>query len=104
MAKVSDLIAHKRRVQWRCCVCYAAGPLHLMMVWEVCGDISLANRRPPCKLCPGRVKFVDVTSIWGKPLDTIRETDEAFWEYGERERAKLQALGWRVEMGKWVAP
>lgn len=70
------------------------------------GDYTLNNRRPPCRVpgCPGRVRFVDATSMWPRSLDTITDRDAAWWAYCEAERARLYALGWWLEMGKWKPP
>lgn len=70
------------------------------------GDYSLANRRPPCRVpgCPGRVRFVDMTSVWPRSLDTITDRNAAWWNYSAAEKARLYALGWWLEMGKWRPP
>lgn len=70
------------------------------------GDYSLANRRPACRVpgCPGRVRFIDTTSMWPRSLDTITDRDAAWWDYGAAEKARLHALGWWLEMGKWRPP
>jgi len=47
---------------------------------------------------------MDMSGSWPKPIDTIGDRDAAWWEYTDQRRAELMALGWRVVMGKWVAP
>lgn len=104
-AAVGHLIEHERRVVWQCEVCRARGPVDLARVCAALGpDFSLANRRPSCRLCPGRVEFKDETSMYGHSLDTGRINSAAWFAYNAAERTRLYALGWRVEMGKWIAP
>ena len=69
-------------------------------------NATLGNRRPRCRLpgCPGRVRFLDANSFWPLALDTITEGDAVWWTFEDLERARLIALGWRMVMGKWVAP
>ena len=66
----------------------------------------LANRRPPCPVqgCPGRVTFKDHTRVFARSLDTIPVHDPEDWAWEDRRRAELTVLGYRLELGKWVAP
>ena len=70
------------------------------------GDFTLANRRPACRIpgCPGRVRFIDMSSVWPRQLDSIDERDASWWDYTEAEKRRLYALGWWLEMGKWQPP
>lgn len=108
MRTVWDLLQGQARISWTCDVEPAhRGDVDLNRVLEAKGcDFTLANRKPPCPApgCPGRVTFMDRSGSWPKPLDTIGDRDPAWWDYTERRRAELLALGWRMVMGKWVAP
>lgn len=102
---IESLIAAGAVVHWRCEVCRASGPVDLAAVMAARGPgFSLADRRPPCRLCPGRVLFEDRSRVYHRPLDTLPLDDPAVWAFYDAERARLYSLGWRVVMGKWVAP
>lgn len=89
-------------VVWRCEVCQKIGKVDLEKIALLMGsDTTLANRRPSCRLCPGRVKFEVRRGPFAHSLDTIHEAED--WAYSESERRRLYALGWRVVMGKWKA-
>ena len=107
-ATIGDLIEKGGRVQWRCEVAPDhSGDADLARIAAAKGTgFSLANRRPPCPRpgCPGRVAFLDHTGSWPRALDTIGDRDTAWWDYTDQRRAELLALGWRIVMGKWVAP
>lgn len=68
--------------------------------------MTLVNRRPFCKIpgCPGRVHFEDLSSAWPKMLDTVKPPQEAHFEYSRAEMRRLEALGYRMVQGYWVAP
>lgn len=104
---VAQVMARGGKACWRCSVCQGQGPVDLVAVAAALGpDATLGNRRPRCRVpgCPGRVRFLDANSVWPLPLDTITDADDAWWTFDDQERARLTALGWRVHMGKWVAP
>lgn len=104
---VAEVMARGGKACWRCSVCQGQGPVDLVAVAAALGlDATLGNRRPRCRVpgCPGRVRFLDANSFWPLPLDTITEADEAWWTFNDQERAQLHALGWRMFMGKWIAP
>jgi hypothetical protein len=113
-APISYTLAKRGRLDPRwpyrglgCEVCRRRGPVDLIAIERARGPaFTLANRRPrcPCDGCPGRVAFMDMSGSWPKPIDTIGDRDAAWWEYTDQRRAELMALGWRVVMGKWVAP
>ena len=69
-------------------------------------DTVLINRRPPCPVagCPGRVEFADHRRVIARPVDTIPAHGPAAAAYEERRRAELKALGYRLVMGKCMAP
>ncbi len=102
---VQRLIEAGAVVHWRCEVCRASGPVDLAAIRAARGsEFSLSNRRPSCRLCPGRVAFEDRSRVYHRPLDTIATDDPTSWAFYDAERARLYALGWRVVMGKWVRP
>ena len=106
---VGYLIEHNRKVRWRCTIMpdSHSGDVDLHRIArKKGGTFSLANRRPPCRIpgCPGRVRFDDATSLYWQSLDTITDRNDAWWSFNDAERARAEALGYRVEMGKWVAP
>lgn len=70
------------------------------------GDFLLVNRKPSCKVagCPGRVTFRNRARVFPITMETIRDGEEAWWEYGEAESQKLKDLGWTIEAGVWIAP
>ena len=104
---VADLIRTQARVMWWCDAGGHHGELDLQRVAGLRGpDTVLANRRPPCPQpgCPGRVTFKDHTRVFARDLDTIAVNDPESWAYLDRRRVELMARGYRMEMGKWVAP
>lgn len=107
MASVGALLQAGHRVIWDCEVCRRIGDVDLVAIAVTHGEaFSLANRRPPCRQpgCPGRVRFRLSMGLWHRELDTLTERDPAWWAYQDAERARLIALGWRIEAGKWVGP
>lgn len=102
---IEGLIRAEAVIFWRCEVCGAQGRVDLAALRLRLGPaFSLANRRPSCRLCPGRVLFEDRGRVFIRRLDTIGDHSPAGWAYHDAERARLYALGWRVVMGKWTAP
>lgn len=104
---VADLMRGGGLVRWYCDAGGHSGELDLARVACLRGpDTVLTNRRPPCPVCgcPGRVTFKDHRRVFARSLDTIRDHDPVVWAYEERRRTELKALGYRLEMGKWVAP
>lgn len=102
---IESLIQSGAVIHWRCEVCRAGGKADLEAIRAAKGpDFTLSNRRPSCRICPGRVLFEDRSSVYFRRMDIHTDRDPAFWAYQDRERARLYALGWRVVMGKWVAP
>lgn len=104
---LSYLIRAGFEVIWDCEVCRNIGPVDLNAARDLLGpDATLANRRPRCRQpgCPGRVKFKRMNGLWAYSMDTITDRDEAWWVYSDEERARLEALGWRMQSGQWVAP
>lgn len=105
---VAALIGREARIRWYCDVGRGhSGDLDLQRVASLRGaDVILANRRPPCPTpgCPGRVQFKDETRVFGRSLDTIQVHDPAGFAYIDQRREELKALGYRMVMGKWVAP
>lgn len=108
MRTVQEMIQSQAQIHWRCDVAldhHGAVDLNRIAATKGFG-FTLANRRPrcPCDGCPGRVAFMDMSGSWPRPIDTIGDRDAAWWEYTDQRRAELLALGWRIVMGKWVAP
>ena len=102
---LADLIARRRKIRWRCEVCRTHGDVDLTKVHAAMGDdFTFTNRRPRCRLCPGRVLFFDHTSMWPRRLDTIDEKHDGWWAYNDAERTRLEALGWSIYMGEWIRP
>lgn len=102
---LADLIQAEAVIYWRCEVCRAQGRANLEAMQQKLGPaFSLTNRRPSCRLCPGRVVFEDRSRVYHRSLDTISDSSPEWWAYGEAERRRLNALGWRVVMGKWEPP
>lgn len=101
-------IQHGRQIEWACDLRQDGhhGLVDLKPIMDRHGPgFSLTNRRPPCRMpgCLGRVIFSDVSSTWPRPLQTITDI-AARWEYSEPRDRELEARGWRIEMGKWIAP
>lgn len=69
-------------------------------------DYDLSDRWPPCKVagCPGVVEFIDSNSMWPRHLTRMRVNDPAWWAHTQGRRAELEAVGWRIRGGKWIAP
>lgn len=108
MPSVGKLIENGRKVVWECDLYQPGhrGDVDLRAILDHHGPaFDLANRRPPCRIpsCLGRAIFKDATSMWPIKLDTITDP-RADWAYTEPRNAKLFAMGWRVEMGKYVPP
>ena len=83
----------------------AVGDVDLQRMISAKGpDFSLANRRPFCPLCPGRVRFIDCSSAWPRTLDTISSRDDAWWRFNEEEKRRVMALGWDLKDGHWHDP
>lgn len=105
MITIGQLVERDMSIRWRCEVCRAYGYVDLVALQKAKGaDFTLANRRPPCRHCPGRVKFEDATSVFPRPIDTIKQGADAYWAFYDAQRARLYGLGWRVRDGKWVRP
>ncbi|MEN5230003.1 hypothetical protein [Brevundimonas naejangsanensis] len=66
------------------------------------GDYSVVNRRPRCRMsgCPGVVIFEDFARSWARQVETIQRASPEWWAENDRRRSQLQALGYRIEMGK----
>lgn len=105
---VSSMADRKARVRWACDVSDSHyGDVDLRRIARAKGgDYSLWNKRASCRIpgCPGIVRFQDVSSMWPVKMDTITDRDPQWWALNDARRAELEALGYRVEMGKWVAP
>ncbi|MGH6979022.1 MAG: hypothetical protein ACRED4_07005 [Brevundimonas sp.] len=106
---VSAMIERGAEIQAECEVKAVghSGPADLHAIAKARGgDFTLANRRPSCRIagCPGRVRFVDMSSAWPRKLDTISDKDDAWWAYNAAEKARMEALGWWMQMGKWQPP
>lgn len=105
METVDIMIERGAVIHWRCEVCGLGGPADLVTIRAARGAaFTLADKRPSCRACPGRVVFEDRSSVYFQRLDIHTDRDPAFWTYQDAERARLYALGWRVVMGKWVRP
>lgn len=105
---ISRMIDRGARIRWHCDVSVNHyGDADLKRIAKAKGgDYRLANKHPPCRIpgCPGIVTFKDCSSQFPVPLDTITDQDDAWWALNERRRTHLKALGYRMELGKWVAP
>lgn len=106
---VSAMIERGARIKWECEVSFPghSGEVDLPAVAKARGgDFTLANRRPACRIpgCPGRVRFVDMSSAWPRKLDTLTDKDDAWWAYFAAERERLEALGWWMKGGYWQPP
>lgn len=105
---VQRMIERSAKIRWRCDVGQGHhGDVDLKRIAKAKGgDYSLVNRRPPCRIpgCPGVVIFEDFTGSWPRKVETITDRDPAWWAENDRRRTELEALGYRVEMGKWIAP
>lgn len=105
---ISKMIDRGAKVRWHCDVVQGHhGEVDLKRIAKAKGgDYVLINRRPPCRIpgCPGQAIFEDWSRQWPTKLETITDADPAWWAFNDKRRAELVALGWCVEMGKWVAP
>lgn len=106
---VGWLIEHQRAVKWQCEVAPVghSGEVDLHAIAKAKGGgFSLANRRPRCKIpgCPGRVRFMDRSTQWGRALDTITDGHDAYWTYRDEMRQRMADAGWQMEGGYWVSP
>ena len=106
---VSAMIERGARIKWECEVSFPghSGEVDLSAIAKARGgDFTLANRRPACRIpgCPGRVRFVDMSSAWPRKLDTITDSDDAWWAYNAAEKARMEAMGWWMKSGYWQAP
>lgn len=105
---ISRMIDRESRVGWRCDVALGhRGDVDLKRIARAKGgDYVLINRRPPCRVpgCPGQAIFEDLSRQWPTRLETITDADPAWWEMNQQRVNVLTALGYRMEMGKWVAP
>lgn len=102
---VRNFIDRQRRIAARCFVCGRSMDVDLERIAEAKGDgFILANHRPFCRFpgCPGRVEFIDRSSLWAKRLDDL--CVEAMFEFGDIERKRLEGLGWTYHMGHWYDP
>lgn len=99
------MIDRQADVRWQCDVRPGhSGKVDLVGIAKAKGgDYSLVNKRPSCRIpgCPGIVLFEEALGIRRNRLETYSDRDPEWWAFGERRRQQLQALGWRVEMGKW---
>ncbi|URI15911.1 hypothetical protein [Brevundimonas albigilva] len=106
---VSAMIERGARIKWECEVkpIGHGGDADLHAIAKTKGGrFTLANRRAPCRIpgCPGRVRFVDMSSAWPRKLDTLTDKDDAWWAYFAAERKRLEALGWWMKGGYWQPP
>lgn len=105
---ISRMIDRSAKIRWHCDVSVNHhGDADLKRIAKAKGgDYRLANKHPPCRIpgCPGIVTFKDCSSQFPVPLDTITDRDDAWWALSEKRRAQLKALGYQMELGKWVAP
>jgi hypothetical protein len=96
------------KIRWQCDVVSSHyGDVDLKRIARAKGgDYVLVNKRPPCRIpgCPGIVSFSDCSRVYWQKLETLSDRDPEWWAFNDKRRAELIALGWRVEMGKWVAP
>lgn len=102
--RLADALATGARIVWQCDVCRATGRADIQRMADFLGpDFILLNRKPACSRCPGRLTFLDASHAYWRKLETFDDRDSAWWAYQDRERARLNRLGWRVVMGKWTA-
>lgn len=105
---VQHMIERSAKIRWRCDVAQGHyGDVDLKRIAKAKGgDYSIVNRRPPCRIpgCPGVAIFEDFSGSWPRKVETITDRDPAWWAENDRRRSELDALGYRMEMGKWVAP
>lgn len=102
------MIERRAKIRWRCDVAQGHyGEADLKRIAKTKGgSYSIVNRRPPCRIpgCPGVVIFEDFSGSWPRKVETITDSDPAWWDDNDRRRAELVGLGYRMVMGKWVAP
>lgn len=102
---LAEALASSARIVWQCDVCRAYGRADLVAMIAALGpDFVLLDRKPACRVCPGKVTFLDASHVFWRRLETFTDRDAVWWAYQDRERARLNALGWRVIAGKWTAP
>lgn len=105
---ISKMIVRGSKIRWRCDVVQGHhGDVDLKRIAKARGgDYVLINRRPPCRIpgCPGQAIFEDWSRQWPTKLETITDADPAWWAMNQQRVNDLTALGWIMEMGKWVAP
>lgn len=102
------MLERRAKIRWRCDVAQGHyGDVDLKRIAKTKGgSYSIVNRRPRCRIagCPGVVIFEDFSGSWARQVETIQRASPEWWAENDRRRAELQALGYRMEMGKWVAP
>lgn len=106
---VRSMIDRGADIRWECEVrpIGHGGPADLRAIAKARGgDFCLANRRPACRIpgCPGRARFMDRSHAWPRQIDTITDNNDAWWDYSAAEKARLYAIGWWLQMGKWQPP
>jgi len=105
---VGRLFENGAKIRWSCEVSPSHhGDVDLKRIIEAKGaDYVLINKKPPCRFpgCPGLVTFADYSRVYWQKLETLSDRDDEWWTFNDRRRDELKALGWRMEMGKWVAP
>jgi hypothetical protein len=105
---VQHMIERSAKIRWRCDVGQGHhGDVDLKRIAKAKGGAySIVNRRPTCRIpgCPGVVIFEDFSGSWPRKVETITDRDSQWWTENDRRRAELEALGYRMEMGKWTAP
>lgn len=105
-SRVGTLIDGGRRIRARCLVCERITDVDLAPILAAKGpEFTLAKRRPPCRdrTCPGRVVFEDYSSIWTQKFDEDIPLEDQF-AHDAAERKRIEAAGWRMEMGHWIDP
>ena len=102
---VGKMLEGERRIRWECLVLGHEGPVDLKRITEAKGeDFILANHRPRCPTpgCPGRIRFMDRTSMYHRALDTITDRDLEWWEFNKREQQEMREAGFVCVLGKWT--
>ena len=105
---ISRMINREAKIRWHCDVSMDHyGDVDLKRIAAARGDdYVLINKKPPCRIpgCPGIATFADYSRVYCQKLETLSDRDPEWWAFNGKRRAELQAQGYRVEMGKWVAP